>query len=205
MADVKEKVAEWLAKQGFPLEFKAAEVFARQGFQTDQGAYVPDPKEQTLREIDVIASTEHQLDGRTYRFSVVAECKWSQDRPWVVFTSRRARPSATASVGYLLGSSLAEAVLWFMAADRQVVEAHRNAMPARVGFAGRQAFADKNDKKELFYPSIQGVVAAATAVSRENEISPTSFVDTGRLFHIVIPTIVIDGLLFEAYLEGEEL
>jgi hypothetical protein len=204
VSDAKAKVTEWLAKQGFPLEFKTAEVFARNGFETDQGAYITDPVEGTLREIDVIASTSHHSEGRRYRFSILAECKWSRDKPWVIFTSRRARPTLAASVAYLLGSSFAEAILWFLAGDQQIIQAHRNAMPLRVGFGGRQAFTEKNDK-EQFYPAIQGVVAAATAFAREHDTSPTSALDLIREFRVVIPTIVLDGLLFEAFLEGEEL
>ena len=206
MTDVKAKVSEWLAKQGFPLEFKTAEIFAKQGFETDQGAYITDPKEGKLREIDVIASSVHQVDGRSYRFSLVTECKWSQDQPWVVFTSRRARPTLSASIAYLLGSPFAEAILWFLAGDRDILERHRKALPIRVGFAGRQAFVDKDKReKELFYPTIQGVVAAAMAFTRDDARLPSSLSDIVRDVHIAIPTIVLDGSLFEAYLEGEHL
>lgn len=204
MSDAQTNVTEWLSKQGFPLEFKAAEIFARNGFETDQGAYITDPIEEIPREIDVIASSAHEDDGRSYRFSVVAECKWSRERPWVVFTSRRARPKLAPTVAYLLSSSFAEAILWYLAGDRQILEAHRNAMPVRVGFGGRQAFSDKGEK-EQFYPTIQGVVAAATAFARENDTSPLSPLDIVREFRVVIPTIVLEGLLFEAYLEGEDL
>ena len=71
MTDVRSKVSEWLAKQGFPLEFKAAEIYAKQGFDTDQGSYITDPKEGKLREIDVIASSVHHVDDRSYRFSTL--------------------------------------------------------------------------------------------------------------------------------------
>lgn len=204
MTDVKSKVAEWLSKQGFPLEFKTAEIFAKQGFETDQGAYVTDPIDATLREIDVIASTERQIEGRSYRLSIVAECKWSHERPWVVFTSRRARPAPNASIAYLLASPFAEAILWFLAGDRRVLDAHRNHMQHRVGFAGRQAFVEKSDR-ELFYPTVQGVVAATTAITRENGTRPASLSDLVSQFHIAVPTIVLDGLLFEAYLERGDL
>jgi hypothetical protein len=203
MSDLKAKVAEWLSKQGFPLEFKSADVLAKIGFQIDQGLYLSDPVEGVLREIDVIASSTYQAEGRGYRLSLAVECKWSLDRPWIVFTSRRARPSIAASIAYHLASPFAEAILWFLAGDYQVTEAHRNVMPPRVGFGGRQAFVERNDR-ELFYPTIQSVVAAATALTRQ-DVQPGSRTDVVRDFHVVIPTIVLEGSLFEAYLEGDEL
>lgn len=204
MPDLSGRVKEWLEKQGFPLEFAAARIFSNAGFSTDQGAYLSDPREGTLREIDVIASSEHIDDGRRYRFSVAAECKWSQDKPWVIFTSRSARPSPAASLAYLLGSPFAEALLWFLAGDSQAREANSSVMLPRTGFGGRQALNEKKEK-DLFYAAIQSVVAAAIALADDTRDPPDSVMTVVRNFHVVIPTIVLDGQLFESYLEGSDL
>ena len=58
MSDLRKGIEDWLNKQGFPLEFKAAQVFAASGYETEQGVYLPDPKEGLLREIDVVASKD---------------------------------------------------------------------------------------------------------------------------------------------------
>lgn len=204
MTDLADKVSLWLQEQGFPLEFKVAQVFSNYGFKIDQGAHVPDPNEGVLREIDVIASINHTTNGRTLQFSVVTECKWSRERPWVIFTSRAARPTPAASIAYLLGSPLSEAALFYLSGESDVADVHRDVVPSRVGFGGRQALVQKQDR-ELFYPTIQGVVGAATALLREGHQRVTPTLDAVREFRIVIPTIVIDGTLFEAFLDGESL
>lgn len=201
--DLLEKVEGWLNKQGFPLEFQVAQAFATGGFHTDQGAYVTDPIAGELREVDVIAWKEHQKSERRFRLSVLVECKWSIERPWVIFTSTRARPSPAASIAYLVGSSFAEAVLWYMAGDRNIQQLQRDVLSTRFGFGGRQALVEKQER-ELFYPAIQGVVAAATA--HAHSLPPNASVtDVVRDLHVVIPMIVIEGRLFEAYLDGPEL
>jgi len=165
MADLQTNVTEWLSKQGFPLEFATAKALADQGFRTDQGAYVPDPKTGVLREIDVIASSETSREGITFRTSVVVECKWSKDKPWVVFTSASARPSAEEWIAYTVASPFGEAVMFKLADDPTLQELHRKVQPVRFGFAGRQAFTEKNEKDQ-FYQAVQGVVAASVSLTQ---------------------------------------
>ena len=204
MSDLRDKVSDWLSKQGFPLEFTTAKAFASYGFRADQGAYVPDPKSGVLREIDVIASTENFREELTFRTSVVLECKWSKDKPWVVFTSRGARPTVQEWIAYIVGSAFSEAVLFKLADDPALQELHRNVQPQRFGFGGRQALADRQEKDQ-FYAAVQGVVSAAVSLAhRDDPATPDSATDS-VLVHLVLPVVVIEGSLFEAYLDGADL
>ncbi len=82
-----DKLREWLNSEGYPLEFATANTFRRCGFATRQGSYVRDQESENPREIDVTASI-HASDGDSLiRIYHVIECKWSQDKPWIVFTS----------------------------------------------------------------------------------------------------------------------
>jgi hypothetical protein len=203
MSDAEHEVKKWLETQGFPLEFLAADRFAKAGFAISQGEYFPDPRGETLRETDVVATLTRETDARLYRFAVVVECKWSRKHPWVIFTSRAARPTAAESIAYLLASPFAEAVLWFLAGNADIRRRHELELPPRAGFGGRQAFIEPG-REDSFYRAIQSVVGAATALSRTSSDSawPSNAV---REFRVVVPTIVIDGLLFEAYLHSGTL
>ena len=199
--DLKTRVDEWLAHQGFPLEFRAAQAFSR-SLRTFQGTYVRDPVSGQMREVDVIA-TQHLEDPDVIcRTSVVVECKWSQDKPWVIFTSANGKFGREAAVAQTLGSAFSEAVMWHLAIDQTLQDHFYQRQPQRIGFGGRQAFVEKNDK-EQFYPAIQGVVAAAVSVAT-NEDPPAGHIKTAgpMIAHVVYPVIVVDGTIFECYLNG---
>ena len=69
--------------------------FLKQGFSIRHGDYVKGAKE-GLREVDVLAyetSIEHRL-----RVCYVIECKWSGDKPWIVFTSETGSMAESACV-----------------------------------------------------------------------------------------------------------
>src|SRR5262249_24084840 len=85
--DLKSKVAAWLDKEGYPLEFRTANSFRRAGFRVRQSEYVRAEDGDKVREIDVAASKTWRLDKPMLRVYHVVECKWTKDKPWVVFSS----------------------------------------------------------------------------------------------------------------------
>lgn len=144
------------------------------------------------------------MDARTFRVSVVAECKYSREKPWVIFCSAKSRPSLEASITYVVGSHFAEALLWFMAREPRLKEVQRHFIASRFGFGGRQAFTEKG-AKDPFYSSLQSVVSAATSFAPLDDGEAIDAAKSVRLAHFVFPAIVVDGGLFEAYLDGAEL
>ena len=104
MSELPEKVKAWLSGEGYPLEFATANTFERADFETRQGMYLSMPKTNAFREIDVVASRVVQNDQVSCRVSIVVECKWSRDKPWVVFTSRLGRSSWQEKVAYGVSS-----------------------------------------------------------------------------------------------------
>ncbi len=87
--DLKVKVADWLKKEGYPLEMKVADIFRRNGFGVDQSSYFIDPETGKMREMDVIATA---IDKYTSNINIswVIECKSSKKYPWILFTSKHA-------------------------------------------------------------------------------------------------------------------
>lgn len=83
------KVLGWLKKQGYSLEMKVAQTFEQAGFEVSQSQRYLDPGSDELREIDVVASLHRQIDGIDASITLFIECKYSQDKPWVIFTSSR--------------------------------------------------------------------------------------------------------------------
>ena len=86
--DIKAKVKEWLSKQGYPLEMKVAEIFQEVDFYVNLSSYYKDPSESTYREIDVVAmNSVCDIDNISFDVRFIVECKYSQDKPWILFQS----------------------------------------------------------------------------------------------------------------------
>lgn len=79
------KVREWLEKQGYSLEMRAASAFRAVGFEVRQSGYYFDRETGKPREMDVEAISASSPSGLVdVRFFV--ECK-SGDKPWVLLCS----------------------------------------------------------------------------------------------------------------------
>jgi len=187
------KVSEWLNEQGYPLEFEAAATFRRAGFSVRQGAYVRTPDTEKPREIDVTACVDSSEDCLIRVYHLV-ECKWSQTKPWIVFTSAHGIGPA-ACVSQTISSDFGSAILWKEAGRKELQDLALFATPKRSGFNGRQAF---SQGKDHFYDAMHSVTTLSTLRMkyydehrREGQI-PESAV-------VAFPVIVVDGELYEAY------
>jgi hypothetical protein len=197
---LKEKVADWLESEGFPLEFYTASVFYKNGFDVNQGFYVRDIKSELPREIDVLADATVDVKPSFIRVSYVVECKWSRDKPWIIFTSKNEHLHPASCVAHTIGSSTGEAILWTLAGDEKLHSLDTFCAPRRPGFSGRQVFNKGND---IFYTAIQSVTSAAMSLVNWYNGNERTLSKTLELAVIALPVIVIDGPLFEAYFDSE--
>ncbi len=135
-----DKVSAWLDSQGYPLEFLTANAFHRRDFGVLQGYYVPDVQSGTPREIDVLASATHADVESLLRITYVVECKYSRDKPWVVFTSPRGNMHPAACIAQTVGSATGAAILWTLAGDKQLQSLDTFRAPPRPGFGHQRYF-----------------------------------------------------------------
>jgi hypothetical protein len=190
---VGDKVADWLLKEGYPLEFQVANHFRAAGFVTNQGAFARSKKMDAPREIDVSASVSSQIGASLVRVYHLVECKWTQDKPWVVFTdSASLHPNAL--VAQTISSKVGHSALWVTAPDRNLHKLDHFTARERNGFNGRQAFSQSPDQ---FYSAVQSIIEKSVAVAEfydEYDSEPHK----QMLCAVVFPVVVISGLLFEA-------
>lgn len=192
---LEERVLAWLRGEGYPLEFRTARVLRDCGFHVQQGRHFRS-RDDTPREIDVVADLNLEEAGTLLRVSHFIECKWSRDHPWVVFSSSHSRMTPSACVAQTLGNDLASAILWCLAGDTPLHSMSVFAAPRRPGFGGRQAFTKGKDQ---VYSAMQAIVDATQA-----EVSRSTLVQDGldgelEYAQVGLPTIVVDGDLFEAF------
>ncbi len=190
------KILEWLSKEGYPLEFKVANIFRANRFHTSQGKYVTDFKTDVPREIDVVAEITQDLDESFLRISYLIECKWTENKPWVVFTDRNSRISPSACIAQSIATKSADAILWVLAGDKQLHDLSIFHTPDRPGFNGRQAFGSQND---LVYSTLQSIMSACYSMKNDYETYHKKPEDSLSFGVLIIPIIVIEGRLFETF------
>lgn len=193
--ELRDKVIEWLSKEGYPLEMQVAQTFLKSGFRVIQSEYYEDPETKTPREIDVIAHIQDDVAQCLFRVSVCTECKVTKAKPWILLTSAEASLAAPAQVAQRAGSATARRFLSHVARRKEYQNLSLFQLPQRPAYGLLQTLSSGND---LSYSACMSVAKATAATTKEADIADkTQF----RCLEIVIPAIVIDGRLFESFID----
>lgn len=190
------RLSTWISKEGIPLEYFTASIFADNGFRVFQSDFVLDSG--STREIDVLAYKDFNFNETLLRIHAVVECKWTKEKPWIVFTSPTARMAESAIIAQTIGSTVGASVLWHMAGEETLSTLKLFERKESNGFSGRQAFSNDTD---LFYATVQSIINKTLLSVKKYENSKDPF------HHISIgfPIIVIDGILFESQFVNENV
>lgn len=219
-----DKVEDWLNREGYPLEFRAARAFREAGFQVTQGDHVKDLETGKLREIDVLA--EHLFATRHHllRIAHVVECKFAS-KPWVVFRDPGA--AAKQSVGWsnLFASSTLLPTIWTLGQRHELSRfrafavdegglgfggcAARIKSPADESGTGKggggRAGGDGDGSVDQLYSAVQAAVARCAAYEQLfNASGPRA--DWHLPLHgtVAFPMVVLRGKLFSAEYHEEQ-
>jgi hypothetical protein len=196
-------LSEWLETQGYPLEMEVAKEFRSKQFQVGQGGYYKDPDTGIQREIDVTASKAQAVRDFILQLVCFVECKVSRSKPWVLFTSIR-DPTLSRTDHY----SMVASPLGMMFLGR-IHGNQASAMPRIFGPRDRVAYGITEalgERQNAINPAFAAVIAAAkAAVARANltreEVSHDPMPEP--LVDVLIPVVVLDGYLFEYFLDLE--
>jgi hypothetical protein len=83
------KIETWLETQGYNLEMYSSRIFRDNGFTVAQSVYYLDPDDTKPREIDLVCYYTKTIEDVSFHLTFVIECKKSNDKPWLVFKSKR--------------------------------------------------------------------------------------------------------------------
>lgn len=222
------KILDWLQKQGYSLEMRVAQVFRKAGFEVSQFESYVDPNSGDLREIDVVASLDRQVEGVAVSVALFVECKYCP-KPWVILTSPRHFHGFSYFSRILRGSF--EVREWRAGESLQArllarilislgriktSEFDFFSMPLYAGYGIVEAFKDSQRAKDNAYTAVMQASSCVEGHDFLNEISSQSVVqeykdrvyegagETGEfsLFcSIAFPVVVIEGRLFECHLD----
>jgi len=190
-----EKIKAWLHTVGYPLEFATARTLREAGFDARQGRSYMDVTASggRVREIDVLAPLRET--DQDVSVALVAECKYTVEKPWVVLTT----------TALLQPADVLEATLASDNVRPLLVGRARNPnvrgvpqfleIPTRHGFSVVTAFRPLDQDSDAAYRAMSQVVGAARNVWST---------ETSQPWKLIWPVVVIEGQLFETADDGGE-
>jgi hypothetical protein len=205
--DLKEKIKRWLDEQGYPLEMRIASTLQRRGLRVVQSEYFIDPESGEARELDIVAYLQQEISSTLFRISLLIECKRSTDKPWLLFTSEEVKLADPARIAQRAANSLGRHFLSEICRQKEVQDILLFALPKRPSYGVTQAL---TSGKDVCYSAVTSVSKATLATvaeldeKKEKEKKGLGF----RLYRenicsIVLPVIVVDGRLFEVFLDND--
>lgn len=201
--DLSLKLQTWLRKHGYPFELRVGRFFRAAGWEVEHNRFYADSDTQQVRELDIYARVSAGDGDRKSAVTVsfAIECKSSPDKPWIVFS---AEPDSMVSP---LASSMAPG--WLGSYSMLVGLPEGNQPLATFGVDRRlahgmlRAFTDqKGGDPTSPYLAVSSAVQAAHTISHEFETFSLEQGPSVAIIHVVLPLVVLDGKLFEFFLDS---
>jgi len=197
---LEERLLEDINKSGFPLELRVSHELLVRGYFIEHNVYYIDKDEQKGREIEISAlrnSQSHPREKRPIwvRVRLLVDCKKAQaDKPWVILTSPVTNYESYART--IMQAGLHEPEKLEADAIASVTAYHPYwLMPRRdrsyyEGFKGPDTAGSPNN----IHKGVMSVIKAT--IARMDE-------DRGDAFVMYQPLVVLEGRLFEAFLDDK--
>jgi hypothetical protein len=191
--NLNERLEEWLRQQGYPLEMRVAQFFNQRGWFFHHSRRYKDPILEKEHEIDLIAFYDDPAKKSPFHAHFVIECKWTPQKPWILFTSTR---QTVTFMGYLRSTPMTDtatnAIKPLTLEDILDFPLYSN---VKEGYSIVQAFSERS-AIDAAYSAVQTVINAADYFARwMSQKSEHSI--------IFIPTIILDGELFQCSLADD--
>lgn len=190
--NIKNRIIGWLNKEGYPLEYKTANVFRQNGFHTFQGHYIIDYKKEIPREIDILVQCTIVKNNSIIGINYVVECKNIVEKPWLIFTDSSCHISTKACITQSIATKSMATTLERLAEDLDIQQLSIFQSPDKPGYNGKQAF---GGEKDTVYSTLQSVISACYSIKENFDNSSYS----NSFDFLLIPIIVVDGRLFETF------
>lgn len=194
--NLKNKISIWLNKHGYPHEMEVAKLFSVAGFQVIQSEYYIDNESKATREVDIIADINKRYNDILIKISFVVECKTNKDKPWIVFTSSGFTFSNKANISQRAASKLGRFALLKLLDSYPYLDYSFFQNPERGGYNLIESF---QQGKDIAYSSLFSVTKATLFEIKESNKSEFP------ICHLLVPIIVLNGKLYECYLDNENI
>jgi len=197
---LKEATVKWLSTQGFLLEMKVAKKFYDNNFEVISSSIYEDPINKISREIDVIVSKGTLFDKHIrLNITFVIECKYSRDKPWVLFKASEQNLFGK-NYNIVFRNCSDHAKLLLLELDSFNKELNNNYL---FSFNEDLYYGIKRAHIETDH-MINGAVTEVCNAVRARELKIDRF-NTSLItnLEVLFPIIVVQGSLFETYLDDK--
>jgi hypothetical protein len=206
---LKAKLLKNLEGTGFPVELKVDGILWESGWRVDKhNGYYFDEDEQKGREIDIQAY--HTTYSNKYKVGVglglMCEVKKSLKNPWVILSTEKSGEEAEGygRLHYTFGRIDSDLLSFDEIEKRSTTNQF-----IRIGRSYHEGFKSPNAKSEIF-EALTKVVKASEywikiqeeAIKEDEAVASSTNVDLISI-DFVDPLIILDGLLYEAYIDEE--
>ncbi len=207
MEDLKLKIAEDIKKTGYITELKVAQILAEDKWKTTFGKSYQDFDEGKSREIDIVAyKVLNDKDVNLQLvFNLSVEIKHEPTYPWVIFMTKDPWSSYGWSILHCGESYMKESGTIFGPDDLNNKPLCRS--DGKTGSSFYEAF-KKSDATSKIFKALIGASKAAYFQKEQWGEHPDNTkynVKNQVILEFFIPLVVVEGQLFEAHLEKEDV
>jgi len=200
--NIESRIINEINKSGFPLELRVTELLRSRGYSTDQSVYFVDNDEGKGREFDIYSrkiSFQKKKKQNWFAENIFTiECKKS-DKPWVIFTSPKDGDDDNIFDYDMMAEVNLEIPVWSVETIWQTVIEPINEVSPLFDHPrhGRTYFIPftNSEAGDAIYKALTTSVKAAVAIKDKGRFG-------GHCLSFYYPTIVLQGRLFESYLEN---
>ena len=195
--ELKDKILKEISKTGFPLELRVSELLNNVGYYVANNLYYVDLDEGKGREIDLRAlkNYDFKIESKQYfvRHCLLIECKKSQKKPWVIFTSHETSYDSEYFEVDCSGADFDADIKGMQKTLDQLESIHPFCKYKRRGRSFFEPFKN-NLTGETIVKALMSAVKASIGM-RDNK-----FASGGNSICFFYPIVVFEGKLFEAFL-----
>ena len=201
--ELKTKLLKRLEETGYPVELRVGSIFSSCGIPNlHHNRYYVDKDEQKGREIDICAYTNvfSEKPSLSVGLGLICEVKQSRKYPWIILSTKKGFTwggEGWSRLHYSVGEVDAELLSF-----EEIESKSTTRQFARIGRSYYEGFKTANAKSSIF-EALTTVSKAAEHWLKRNAEAVKGMEGEPRSITFADPLIVLDGLLYEAYLDED--
>lgn len=192
--NLNDKIQNWLATEGYPLEFRTAHALRSAGLSVTMGLMLGQDQP---REIDVVADSPFGTPSSDYtgRVRLLVECKYARKKPWIVLQSSSQHGGVVDLLATPHSANIDSEMIFRTAKHENTLLDTIHFTPKMVlGHGIVQAFGNSKHEDDLPYRTLMKVSSMAwehaTCLDQSSRVS--------TFYLVVLPVIIVDTHLVRA-------
>jgi len=195
-----ESIESWISSQGYPLEMEVHQKFVNTNFITGLSNHYKDFETEKSREIDVTATLVSAYSKKyIFRVTLCIECKYSKDKPWVIFSGQKNNP-----VPYILSRFIQSEYTYHLIdfiEDGAAINTNEILREKYIGHSIVQALKGKGENPDdNAYTACMSAFKASIYIA---DVYSKKKINRVMQSVLAIPMVVLDGQLFDCHLNLE--